>query len=236
MIYVLRYALVAVFTVFWGSLGMLLFVFIRKGRAVPWVVKNWTAWIMASCGIRFVVEDAARVADTEPCVIMSNHQSVFDIAVLANTLPVSWKFVAKRELLFIPFFGWAMALGDQIMIDRSNHQRSVDSLARAAERVRDGANVIIFPEGTRSATSEIAEFKSGGFHLAIAAGVPIQPVSISGSRRITPRNSLRIESGEILIRYGKPIPTTGLAADDRDALKQLVRDAIEAGIDRSRQG
>lgn len=236
MIYVWRYSLVAIYTVFWGSLGMLLFIFVREGRAVPWVVRNWTKWIMASCGIRYRVEGAEGVRDAAPCVIMSNHQSVFDIAVLANTLPVSWKFVAKRELLRIPFFGWAMALGDQIMIDRSNHERSVESLAVAARRVAGGVNVIIFPEGTRQPGPGVGDLKSGGFHLAMQAGVPIQPVSISGSRRITPRGSLRIERGEILIRYGKPIPTKGLAEGDRDALKQRVADAIEAGIDFTRQG
>ena len=84
---------------------------------------------------------------------------------------------------------------------------------------------------TRSANAEIGPFKSGGFHLAIQAGVPILPVSISGSRRITPRNSLRIEKGEIVVRYGKPIPTTGLGAEDSEELKRRVREAIEAGID-----
>jgi 1-acyl-sn-glycerol-3-phosphate acyltransferase len=112
----------------------------------------------------------------------------------------------------------------------------VASLARAAQRVRDGANVIIFPEGTRSADAGMGSFKSGGFHLAIQAGVPILPVSISGSRKITPRHSLRIESGEIFMRYGKPIATAGLTAEDREELKQRVREAIEAGLDPARQG
>jgi 1-acyl-sn-glycerol-3-phosphate acyltransferase len=127
-------------------------------------------------------------------------------------------------------------MADQIIIDRRDTERSVASLARAAKRVRAGANVIIFPEGTRSAGAEIGPFKSGGFLLAIQAGVPILPVSISGSRRITPRNSLRIESGEIFMRYGKPIATAGLTADDREELKQRVREAIEAGLDPARQG
>jgi 1-acyl-sn-glycerol-3-phosphate acyltransferase len=235
VIYLWRYSLVALYTVFWGSLGIVLFVLDRSGRAAPWVVRNWTSWIVRSCGVKVVAEGAGAVADAQPCVIMSNHQSVFDIAALATTLPVPWKFVAKRELIWIPFFGWALGLADQIIIDRRNNERSVASLARAATRVREGANVIIFPEGTRSASAELGPFKSGGFHLAIQAGVPIQPVSISGSRHITPRNSLRIERGEILLRYGKPIPTAGLSVDDREALKQRVREAIESGIDPARQ-
>lgn len=235
MIYVLRYSLVALFTIFWGSLGILLFIFDRSGRAAPWVVRNWTSWIVRGCGVKVTAEDVASVDAAHPCIIMSNHQSVFDIAALATTLRVHWKFVAKRELIWIPFFGWALGMSDQIIIDRRNNERSVASLARAAARVRAGTSVIIFPEGTRSANAELGSFKSGGFHLAIQAGVPILPVSISGSRHITPRDSLRIEKGEILVRYGEPIPTAGLGPDDREELKRRVREAIEAGIDRSRQ-
>ncbi len=236
VIYILRYALVALYTFLWGSLGIVLFVFDRSGRAAPWVVSNWTSWILRGCSVKVIAEGVEAARAAEPCVIMSNHQSVFDIAALATTLPVQWKFVAKRELIWIPFFGWALGMADQIIIDRRDTERSVASLARAAKRVRAGANVIIFPEGTRSAGAEIGPFKSGGFLLAIQAGVPILPVSISGSRRITPRNSLRIESGEIFMRYGKPIATAGLTADDREELKQRVREAIEAGLDPARQG
>ena len=162
---------------------------------------------------------------------MSNHQSAFDIAAIGATLPLSWRFVAKRELTWIPFFGWGLVAAGHVLIDRRDHERSVRSLRRAAERVRSGVSVIVFPEGTRSATGELGPFKSGGFHLAIEAGVPILPATVSGSRRITPPKSLRVESGPILVRYGKPIPTEGLATDDREQLKQEVRQAILAGFD-----
>jgi 1-acyl-sn-glycerol-3-phosphate acyltransferase len=117
------------------------------------------------------------------------------------------------------------------VIDRRDHERSVRSLKRAAESVRSGVSVIVFPEGTRSATGEVGSFKSGGFHLAIEAGVPILPATVSGSRRITPPKSLRVESGSILVRYGKPIPTETLTVDDRDQLKEEVRQAIVAGFE-----
>jgi 1-acyl-sn-glycerol-3-phosphate acyltransferase len=162
---------------------------------------------------------------------MSNHQSVTDIGALVLTLPVSWRFVAKRELTRIPLFGWVLLLGGHVIVDRSSRERSVRSLRAAARRVARGTHVIIFPEGTRSPTGRLREFKSGGFHLAIEAQVPIVPIAISGSRRITPKRSLRIDSGLIRVRYGKPIPTEGLGADDSGALKQRVREAIAAGYD-----
>ena len=95
---------------------------------------------------------------------------------------------------------------------------------------------IALPEGTRSQTATLGSFKSGGFHLALQSGAPIIPVSVSGSWRITPKKTLRVESGRILIRYGKPIPTRDLTIEDRAYLKQQVREAIVAGFDPELQG
>jgi len=118
-----------------------------------------------------------------------------------------------------------------VIVDRGNRERALRSLRRAATRIRSGTNVIIFPEGTRSDSGTLGAFKSGGFHLAIESGVPIVPVSVSGSRRITPKRSLRIESGRVRIRYGTPIPTQGLDIERRGWLKEQVHDAICKGFD-----
>ncbi len=126
---------------------------------------------------------------------------------------------------------WALVAGGHVIIDRSDHASSVRSLERAAARVRNGTTVVIFPEGTRQPSGKLGEFKSGGFHLALAAQVPILPVSVSGSSRITPPHSLRIESGRIQVRYGEPIPTAGLGLEDRQRLKELTRAAIMAGFE-----
>ncbi|MGI9590453.1 MAG: lysophospholipid acyltransferase family protein [Myxococcota bacterium] len=229
MIYVLRYLLVALCTVFWGTFGLIAFPLARRGEVVMFVARRWVSWMLACCGIRVEADGLDNL--TEPVVIMSNHQSVFDIAALIHTLPLEWRFVAKKELLWIPFFGWALAAADQVIIDRSDREKSVRSLRRGAERVRGGINVIIFPEGTRSQEAALGPFKSGGFHLALQAGVPVIPVSVSGSSRITPKHSLRIESGTIRVHYGKGLPTAGLGVEARSELKERVREAIVAGFD-----
>ena len=231
MIYVARYALIAAYTIFWGALGVVVGLVDRSGEGVVWVGRQWIRWVLGSCGIRIRSEGLEDVDARGPFVLMSNHQSVFDVAAIVASWPGSFRFVAKRELTWIPLFGWALAIGGHVIIDRSRRERAVSSLTRAARQVREGTNVIIFPEGTRSPTGELIAFKSGGFHLAIQAQVPVLPVSISGSRRITPKSSLRIESGTILVRYGAPIPTAGLGVEDRQALKERVRSAIAEGLD-----
>jgi 1-acyl-sn-glycerol-3-phosphate acyltransferase len=236
VIYVLRYTLAALYTVFWGTLGVVLAFVDRSGGAILWVARSWVRWVLRTCGVRVEAEGLENVYPNQPCILMSNHQSVFDIAALVDTLPIPWKFVAKRELVWIPFFGWALAASRQVLVNRGNREAAVRSLRRGAERVRAGTNLIIFPEGTRSPTATVREFKSGGFHLAIQAGVPIIPVSVSGSWRITPKKSLRVESGRILVRYGKPIPTRDLTIEDRGYLKEQVRQAILAGFDLELQG
>jgi 1-acyl-sn-glycerol-3-phosphate acyltransferase len=234
LIYALRYALIAAYTVFWGVPAILVAPF--SGEAIVWIGRTWIGWIFRTCGIRVEAEGLANIDRTRSYVFMSNHQSVLDIGALVLTLPVSWRFVAKRELTWIPFFGWALGLSDQIIIDRGNRAKAVRSLARAADRVRRGINVIIFPEGTRSPTGTMREFKSGGFHLALQAQVPILPATVSGSRDLIPKRSLRVESGTIKVVYGAPIPTEGMGAEQRDKLKELVRAAIARGYDTVLQG
>ena len=230
MIYVLRYCLIVLYTAFWSSLACLLALVDRSGESVIWVARRWVSWILRSCRIRVESEGAENVAAAQPVVLMSNHQSVFDVAAIVTTLPTSWRFVAKRDLTWIPLFGWALVAGGHVIIDRGHRHHAIESLARAAERVRRGVNVIVFPEGTRGNGRSLQEFKSGGFHLAIEAGVPILPVTVSGSQHITPRGSLRIESGTIHVRYGTPIPTASLGIDGRLQLKAAVREAIVKGF------
>jgi 1-acyl-sn-glycerol-3-phosphate acyltransferase len=231
VIYVARYLLIVLYTIVWGIPACLVALLDRSGEGVIWIGRQWVRSIFWSCGVTVETQGLENVDPRQPCVFMSNHQSVTDTGALVLTLPVSWRFVAKRELTWIPLFGWAMKLGGHVIVDRANHQRAVASMRRAAEQVGRGTNVVIFPEGTRSETGSMRAFKSGGFHLAIEAQVPIVPVTVSGSRRLTPKGSLRLESGRVKVVYGKPIPTRGLRVEDREALKDRVRQAIEAGYD-----
>jgi len=229
--YVYRYTMILLLTFIWGTAACLIGAVDRTGEGGVWAARRWVHWILRSCRVEVECLGLDAIDPSRPCVFMSNHQSVFDVAAIAAVLPVSFRFVAKRELVWIPVFGWALWLCGHVIVDRSRHDRSIRNLDRAAERVRQGVNVIIFPEGTRSDSGAIGPLKSGGFHLALRAGVPVVPVSVSGSRRITPKHSLRIESGRIRVHFGSPIPTEGLGPQDREALKREVRAAIVSHFD-----
>lgn len=232
----LKMVLCVLNTIVWGIPAIVLGLVDRSGESVIWIARRWVAICLAICRVKVEADGQEHIDPRQPYVFMSNHQSNFDIAATIHTLPVSFRFVAKRELARIPIFGWALVLGGHIVIDRGNTEQAVASLRRAAEKIRRGVNVIIYPEGTRSPTGRLGPFKSGGFYLAMQAGVPILPVSVSGSHRIAPKKSLRIRGGRIKVVYGRPIPTEGLRPEDRKMLMDRVRAAILAGLDPDLQG
>jgi 1-acyl-sn-glycerol-3-phosphate acyltransferase len=234
----LRLLLVAFYTLFVGLPVIAASPFDREARAVRALARVWVRWILRTYRIRIEVSGLENVPTHSPALFLSNHQSLVDIAAIVDTLPpsVAWRFVAKKELVRVPVFGWCLVATGQIIIDRGNREKAIRSLQRAAERIRAGASVIIFPEGTRSSRGSLRPFKSGPFHLAVAAQVPIVPVTVSGSQRITPKGSLYVHPGTVRIRFGEPIPTRGLEVDQRDELKARVRAAIAEGYDVALQG
>ena len=203
-----------------------------------WLGRAWVRWIIATFGVAIDVEGLENVPTHAPVILMSNHQSQADIAAIVSSLPrsVNFRFVAKKELVRVPIFGQVLVASGHIIIDRGNRERAVASLHRAAERIRAGTSVIVFPEGTRSANGNLQAFKSGPFHLAVEAQVPIIPVTVSGSQRVTPKGQIRVERGRVKIVYGKPIPTRGVTIDERKLLEARVRDAIAQGYDVAYQG
>ncbi len=223
---------VAINTALFGAVVTLVSFLDPTRRAPLAITRVWGRIVLGTYGVRIVVEGADGIPRDRPMVVMSNHQSVFDILALLETLPVPFRFVAKKELLRVPFFGWALWASGQIVIDRQNRTRAVASLRRAAARVREGASVMIFPEGTRSVDGTLQPFKSGGFHLAIQAQVPVLPVTVSGSQFISEKGTARVRRGRTMkVAFGALIPTEGLGPGDREELKRRVRAAIDSGYD-----
>lgn len=209
-------------------LGFLTFPFDRKGRIIHNYARTWGWLIIKSSGVSVVVSGVDRLERGKPHILMANHQGAYDIFALLAYLPVHFKWLAKEKLFKIPVFGWAMGAAGYISIDRKGKKKALESLENAVAKVRQGASVLVFPEGTRSPDGKIHPFKKGGFALAIKAGVPIVPISIRGSREVLPRSSLRVRPGKIEITIGKQIPTDHRTMADRGVLMEEVREAIES--------
>ena len=167
-----------------------------------------------------------------PVVFMSNHESQLDPPLLIGAIPVPAVYIAKKEVKYIPFVGWAAMCAGVIWIDRGNHERAVASIREAAKKVHGGRNVVIFPEGTRTPTGELLPFKKGGFNLAMEAEVPIVPVATVGGYQTLPRGARGVKPGRYAVRFGEPVyPGDCL---DREALMKEVRSRIEALITEAR--
>jgi 1-acyl-sn-glycerol-3-phosphate acyltransferase len=164
----------------------------------------------------------------QPVIFMSNHESQLDPPLLISALPLPAVYIAKKEVQYIPFVGWAAWVAGVIFIDRRNRERAIVSIQDAACQIRGGKSVVIFPEGTRSRDGALRAFKKGGFALALDAGVPIVPLAVVGSFKVLPYGSLRFRPGPVTIRVGAPV----VPADhpDREALLNEVRHRIESLI------
>jgi 1-acyl-sn-glycerol-3-phosphate acyltransferase len=168
---------------------------------------------------------------SEPRVYVSNHVSWFEIFALATVLP-HYRFVAKKELSAIPVFGRAVKEVAAIFIDRSNRKAAFQSYAEAAEQMKTGVSVAVFPEGTRGRSYELRPFKKGPFVLAIAAQVPVVPVVSWGSREIQGKGDVAIHPGVCELTFLEPIPTAGMTYDDRDRLMSIVWHRMAAELER----
>jgi 1-acyl-sn-glycerol-3-phosphate acyltransferase len=170
----------------------------------------WLAWLL--CGIRWKIEGRKHLPD-EPAVILSQHQSAWETLAYQEIFPPQ-VLVLKRELLWIPFFGWGLALMSPIAIDRARGTAALREMARKGrERLAQGFWVVIFPEGTRVAPGEKHAYHQGGAWLAVSCGVPVVPVAHNAGK-LWPRNAFLKRAGTVTVRVGPPIATEGRQPKD----------------------
>ncbi len=200
-----------------------------RGRGAVFSARVWSRCLLAAGAVKVEAEVAPGLAawsgDTG-FVFLANHQSYFDIPALYATVPEPVLFAAKRSLFRIPIFGWGLAAGGFIPVDRTDPSKGKDAFTTAGERLRGGSSVLFFPEGTRSCDGRLGRFHRGGFLLALKHGLPIVPVGISGAFQVMPRGTLVVRPGTIRIRYGSPVSAVEYGLQGRHRLVNDVRRAI----------
>ncbi len=207
-----------------GLLGM-------NADKLQMLARSWAKFLLWGIGCRVRVAGLEHLEPEATYVFACNHSSMLDIAALQVALPPNFRWIAKKELFAIPVFGAAMLKAGYIPIDRSDSRAALVSLQEAAARIRGGASVLIFPEGTRSLDGRLLPFKNGGFVLALRSGRPVAPVALLGSGRALPAKSLLINPGLIEVRFGAPLPTEGIKGAGREELVRETRRRVLALLD-----
>jgi 1-acyl-sn-glycerol-3-phosphate acyltransferase len=194
------------------------------------IARGWLRQVMVGlkviCGVHWRVQgwDNLPPGVTSPAILLVKHQSTLETFLIPTLMPHPLAYVFKRELIYIPFFGWAIGRLDMVHIDRSQRAQAFNKVVEQGKRLlAQGTWVIMFPEGTRIPRGQAGTYKSGGTRLAVATGAPVIPIAVS-SARCWPRKSMIKYPGLVEVSIGKPIPSEGRAADE------LMRE-VEAWIE-----
>jgi 1-acyl-sn-glycerol-3-phosphate acyltransferase len=206
-----------------------------KGDARYAIAQKWLTLSIDAArvmmGIRYEVQGQENlpVGETSPAILLVKHQSTYETFLMPAIMPHPLAYVFKKELLYVPFFGWSIGSLDMIHIDRSQRAKAFAKVVEQGQALLDrGVWVIMFPEGTRIPRGERGSYKTGGTRLAIATGAPVIPVAVT-SAKCWPRKAFIKHPGVVDVSIGKPIPSVGRDAEE---LMREVETWIEAEMHR----
>ena len=198
-----------------------------SGNLIGRIARVWGWSIFKLSGISIEIAGLDKLERGKSYVFVSNHASLLDIPAVVYSLPFQLRFLVKKELYKIPVFGLGLRMAGHIRIDRGNLESAVESLKKASVRLKkQKASVLVFAEGTRSLDGGIGRVKKGGLILALSMGIPIVPISISGSRELAPKGDLMIKRGTIRLAVGNPISTEGKEISARNELLEETRNEV----------
>jgi 1-acyl-sn-glycerol-3-phosphate acyltransferase len=227
--------IVALATIVFGTYVIVLAHIRPRSRQITPIMRAWARTFLFVTGSRVTVEGLERLDPASPYVFSGNHISNIDIPVMIGLLPVSVRFLAKKELFGVPFLGPAMKAIHMVRTDRQAGgmaHRAINEQVTTV--VAEGLSLVIYPEGTRSKTAELMPFKKGAFRIAIDNGMAMVPVTITGSEKVWPPGSKLIYGGRVHLVVHDPIPTTGMGPADIDGLRDRVQAIVAEEYERIR--
>ncbi len=205
--------------------------FDRKGNLVHYIGKFWSLLNLYLSGTRLKIKGKEKIEKGRTYIIMSNHQSLVDVWALIGKLPLQLRWTIKSEVKKMPVFGYALERMGHIYVGRKKRKDVALTLEVPVQKIRDGASVVIFPEGTRGRDGRLQKFHKGGAIIAIQSGAAILPITINGSRFVLPKDTLALMPGKIEVIVGDSIDPGMFDEDRKDDLMAVVKSAIEQNLD-----
>ena len=220
---------IGVYTIVLGTVSILSSFVDPSGDFGHRCARAWAWLILKTTGVRVRVTGGEGIDPARSYVFASNHQSIYDIPIVFASLPFQLRIVAKESLANFPFLGWHLRRTGHLIVDRSNPGAGV--VKKMARLIHGARSLIVFPEGTRSATGALGRFRGGSFAVAIEAGLPVVPVSINGSRHVMLKGRLMTCPGDVTMTIHDPIPTQGIGRDGVREMADRVRAIIATAVD-----
>jgi 1-acyl-sn-glycerol-3-phosphate acyltransferase len=208
-----------------------IFFFTASERFVQIAGIAWTRFNSFITPMFVTVIGKNNINKNQSYVIAANHQSLYDIFALYGWLPVDFRWVMKLELRHVPVLGYYCYKAGHIYIDRSDHQKAIDSINAAKNKISGGTCIVFFPEGTRSMDGELIEFKKGAFKFALDINLPILPVTLVGTRDVLPAGTIGLFPGRAKLILHEPIEVSGYTEETLKDLMSRVRQSIQSGLD-----
>lgn len=225
--------LIILATIVFGSVNLIVSVFDKGGRRQIEIARAWSKALLRIAGVQMVTEGLEHIDPKRSYVFVSNHVSFMDTPVVLASIPVQFRFLAKKGLFSIPFLGYHLQRAGHIPVPVGDPRAALKTMAAAGRIIREREiSILVFPEGGRSLEG-LQEFREGAAYIAIEAGVPAVPIALEGTLEVLPMGSVNVRPGRVVLRVGTPIPTAHLTRRDRAALTVQLHEKVSellAGI------
>lgn len=202
---------------------------VKRPDALYWTSMKAMRILLPLVGIQVRTEGIENIPP-RVCIFAANHVSTIDPMALIPVIPQRVAMLVKKELFGVPLLSAGMRVAQFVPVERSNRESAAASVDVAIQRLKEGVSFAVYPEGTRSPDGRLRPFKKGTFVMAIAAGVPVVPVSIVGAQRLMPKGGWKIRGGDVTIRFGPAVDASEYTQERRAELLARVHSLVAAGL------
>jgi len=192
--------------------------------------RQWMSSLLSLAGCKVEIIGLEKIPMDTAVLYVGNHQSNFDIPLMLTQLPKSKGFIAKIETLKMPFVSDWMKYMRCVFMDRNDIRQQVKGISEGIGYLKEGQSIVLFPEGTRSESGALGDFKPGGLKLATKSGVPIVPVTIKGSIDLMRKGSFKIKPSKVVIIVSDPIEITDEMNKDTKGLTETIKSIIHSNL------